>query len=227
MKGKKAGSAANLKRSLKSGSSDYLLRVAADTEIEIRILKEPEEWFEYEEHYSDVHKFFPCDDTECIGCEEGLKTSKKVALPVYDIGNETVRVMAAPKGVAEKFLAKYDRYKTLLDRNYLVVREGSTQENTTYEVETQPPTKMKLVKLAAKVPDLEEMIASQIPSPDDDDDFMPPRQRGKKKTSTSKKPTARRTIRSDDDDEDYTPPRRHVAKKTAKKVVKKKGRSLS
>lgn len=218
IKGKVAGSVQALKKAIKNsgGGVEFLLRVGADEEVEVRFLTEPDQWFTYDEHYHPDYKFFPCDTEQCLGCAEGLSTQRRTAMIVLDVENDQVRVFAAPYTVVEKLLKRYDRYHTMLDRNYIVMRSGSTQSDTTYDVESGPAMKMKTAKYMKDLPSIEDVLTAQIPSPDDDDDdddFLPPRKKSKK--AAGKKGKAKSTRFDDDDDDDLPsiPRQRRAVKK--------------
>lgn len=207
IRGGKVKSIATLKSSMKKGGggSQYLTRVPADGTLTVRFLTEPTEWVTYFEHYDQVRKFYPCTD-DCPGCTEGDRPSARYLSNALDVGESRVIPLVMPKSMAGSVLKKYEKYATLLDRDYELSRSG-TGLDTEYDVTPEPPTKMNIDRfdLLDLMVILEGQLesadsASSSSSDDDDDDDAPATKRARK--DAPKSVAAAITGAADDDDED-------------------------
>lgn len=199
IRGGKVKSIATLKSSMKKGGgSGYLSRVPADGAMTVRFLTEPDEWITYFEHYDQVRKFYPCTD-DCPGCTEGERPSARYLANAVDVAETRVIPLVMPKSMAASILKKYDKYATLLDRDYELSRTG-TGLDTEYDVTPEPPTKMNLERFDSI--ELMELLQEQLDmadtakSDDDDDDVKPIA-----KKTTTPEPKASTPV-EDDEDED-------------------------
>lgn len=198
IRGGKVKSIATLKSSMKKGGgAGYLTRVPADGAMTVRFLTEPDEWVTYFEHYDSVRKFYPCTD-DCPGCTEGDRPSARYLANAVDVAETRVIPLVMPKSMAASVLKKYDKYATLLDRDYELSRSG-TGLDTEYDVTPEPPTKMNLDRFDAI--DLMELLVEQLEmadsakSSDDDDDEKPVARKSAKSAPKAVEP-------EDDDDDD-------------------------
>jgi hypothetical protein len=85
-----AGDPTKLKRELKesAGSDKWFMTIPADSEVTIRFLAEPWEFISYMKHYigeGKDGKQFPCNEGDCIGCDEGSEPYKVWVAPVVEI----------------------------------------------------------------------------------------------------------------------------------------------
>lgn len=136
IKAKQLGSKKGIERSLKGGSGKYALRVPAEG-VTVRFITEPERWFEAQLHFDERRKTsYPCVGIEdgCIACEEGQEARSRWFANVYSIDEDRVSPFEMPKSVVKLLYKKYDRYNTIMDRNYEITKEG-TGLNTEYEVD--------------------------------------------------------------------------------------------
>lgn len=113
----------------------------------VRFLEEigNKEWTSYWEHYDGLkRKFFPCPgkDEGCPGCEAGNKASKKylVNLLIQSSDDDKVKsgyvnLYKVPASLVSKIMRRDDRYQTVCDRDYEVIRMGSGMD-TEYDLET-------------------------------------------------------------------------------------------
>jgi hypothetical protein len=107
-----------------------------------------------------------------------------------------------PKSVAASLLKKYDKYATLLDRDYELSRSGAGLE-TEYDVTPEPPTKMNLDRY--DLLDLMGLLESQledVPVNSDDDDEDEEDDKPVKKSVAKAAPKAKAPVEEDDEDED-------------------------
>lgn len=237
IRGRAVKSIKTLKSDLKKGSAggDVLTRIKADTDLMIRFLTEPDGWVDYAEHYSQTHHYFPCDASACIGCEEGLRTSTKYAIPALDVDNEKVILLSVGRGLADDIIKKYDHRNTIMDRDYTIQREGSTQDDTNYYLHEEDRKKRNLSKY--KVPSQNEILKMMEPlvpreSEDDADDeemdaiSKPRGKRSSRDSGSAKKKASTRRVRDEDDDDEDDEPRGRRPIKRAVKPVKKAGKTL-
>lgn len=194
IRGGKIKSIAGLKSSLKKGGSGYLTRVAADSALTVRFLTEPTGWVNYWEHYDDVRKFFPCTD-DCPGCLEGDRPSQRYLANALDVAETRVVPLVMPKTMAASVLKKYEKYGTLLDRDYELTRSGQGFD-TDYDVTPESPSKMNIDRY--DLLDLWELLEGQLATADGDDedeadDVPAPKAKAKKRPEP---------VDEDDDDDD-------------------------
>lgn len=206
LRAKKVSNVKSLKASLKKGSgAAYMKRVPNDDSLNVRFLTEPDEWYEYYEYFTEKDKFFPATegmDPDVV--RELGNPSKRFLCQVVDIDENAVVPLVLPKSLAQSLMKKYDKYQTLMDRDYELVREG-TGFDTTYEAIPEAPTKFNARKF--ELLDLLEVLEAQIPKDedydededdldddlldddDDDDDDVPIRRTARQTKRPAKRPT--------------------------------------
>ena len=222
IKAKRLGSKKGIKASLSAGGGKFAQRVPEEG-IELRFLTEPEEWFSVDIHYGDKDAF-PCDEDECVGCDEGLDSSKKWYANAYWPEEERVVVFEMGRSVVEGVLKKYDRNQTVMDRNFEITKEG-TGLQTRYYVEPMDAQRIKGLDDKETIDIgkfLEDWLERVLKEEGGEEVISSSGRRRTSKSSTSKR---RRPIEEDDieddddDDDDDTAPRgrRAPAKKTTKK----------
>lgn len=147
IKGGRAGSVTALRAATerKVGEDSYLQRIPADDSMEVRFLTDPEEWQEYYEHYDQVMRYFPCTDDNCPGCMEGDKPQKKYLANVLLTDDGRVVPLVLPKTLVSRLLNRYERYATMKDRPYELIRTGSGLD-TEYDVNPEVPSKLNTKK---------------------------------------------------------------------------------
>lgn len=109
--------------------------------IAVRFLQEPgADWLEYFEHFDkEAKRFVVCTGDGCDFCDSGdSRPSKRTLANVLDIASGEVVALKMPMTVVRTILKKYDRYDTLIDRDYQIDREG-TGLNTEYDVTPDAP----------------------------------------------------------------------------------------
>jgi hypothetical protein len=207
IRGGKVKSMSGLKSSMKKGGgAGYLSRVPADGALTVRFLTEPIEWIEYWEHYDSVRKFYPCSDT-CPGCLEGDRPSQRYLANAVDVGETRVIPLVMPKTMAASVLKKYEKYGTLLDRDYELTRSGQGFD-TEYEVTPEIPTNMKLDRF--DLLDLWELLEGQLGNTgddddvddDDDDDVPAPKSKKRAPAPVDEDDDDEEEVEAEDEDED-------------------------
>jgi hypothetical protein len=233
------GSIAAVKNSAKAGGNKHVRNIASEKSLTVRFLEEPSEWFGFYQHFEKPEGYFPCTGDDCRGClnpsDDGSKSFRYLA-NAYVVDDSKVMAVMMPKSLVEQLLAYYDKYDTILDRDYDLSKTGSGKEGTKYMASPDSPSKMKTSRF--KLLDLDDVLESMIVGDDDDDDDDDEPPRKKKSSSASKK--SRRTSDDEDDDpwdddddeddedeEDERPRKKKASKSkptkkvTGKKVVKK------
>lgn len=241
-----AGDPTKLKRELKesAGSDKWFMTIPADSEVTVRFLAEPWEFVSYMKHYigeGKEGKQFPCNEGDCIGCDEGSEPYKVWVAPVVEIedGKPTrARAMVVPKSIVDTLSRKADKGPgTVMDRDYIIQREGSGKDNTKYLLDFEARKRRDLSEFEA--PDIMEMLEQQLDDVLESDliDDEPPRRGGRPTKKATKKamPARRRTHDEDEDDEDEdddeapwddAPPARSSTGAARKRPIKKAARPL-
>lgn len=154
--GKKMGTLKALRDSLKKGGSSlntFIKNVPAEG-ITVRFLTEPEEWFGYYEYWNDeTRNFCPMAVGEVL--PDGSRPSFRYLTCAVDIDSDRVIPLKLAKTAANSLILKYDKYGTMLDRNYELQRYGEGLD-TSYDVTPDAPSKLSLAKY--DVIDLEKIL---------------------------------------------------------------------
>lgn len=154
--GKKMGSVKALKESLKKGGSSlstYIKNVPSEG-ITVRFLTEPEEWFGYYEYYNAESKNY-CPMAQGEVLPDGAKPSFRYLACAVDVESDRVIPLKLAKTAANSLILKYDKFGTIIDRNYELQRHGEGLD-TTYDVTPDAPSKLHLSKY--EVLDLEKVL---------------------------------------------------------------------
>ena len=201
VKAKKAGTIKKLKSSLKrGGGGQFIKNVPKDSGITVRFLTEPTEWVEYQEYYlEDMEpRFFPAFEGLDPDVVADLKRpSKRYLACGVDRENNEVIALKMPKSLVESLMKKYDKYETIMDRDYELVRDGDGLD-TTYEAIPEAPKRMNVAKFEPL--DLLNVLESQIPASlkgeddddDEDDDNDPPWKDDDKPVRSKRRPIKKR-----------------------------------
>jgi hypothetical protein len=226
VKAQVVGSISRLKTMLAKGAgSGALTRIADKQELHVRFMEEPETWVQYLEHFDRANGFFPCsDDGTCLGCQDSTRASKRYLVNAVDLDERRVIALVLPHSLADELAKKYDRFNTLLDRQYDLSRQGTGKNDTTYSVDYHEPKRFDLSRF--ELLDLMEILETQLPKDNDafEDDEEDDARPAPKKAAA---PAARRAV----DDEDFArptarPPLRRVTSApqppaAAKKLLKR------
>ena len=156
--GKKMGSLKAVKDSLKKGGSSlnsFIKNVPADG-ITVGFITEPEEWFGFYEYWNDESRnFTPMAVGEIL--PDGARPSFRYLASAVDIETDRVIPLKLAKTAANSLILKYDKYGTMLDRNYELQKHGEGLD-TTYDVTPDAPSKLNLAKY--EIIDLEKVLVS-------------------------------------------------------------------
>jgi hypothetical protein len=167
---KPMGSIAAVKASLTAkGNADngeiWIKNIPADG-LNVRFLSEPDGWFGYSEYFDPAAKLFiPMVEGEIL--PNGTKPSFRYLVNAVDLVNDRVIPLKLPKQAASSLFNRYDKYQTLLDRPYELMRYGEGL-NTTYEVVPEAPSPFNAAKY--ELHDLGEiLLAARIRALGDED----------------------------------------------------------
>lgn len=203
--GRKVGNLKRLKETLKSG--DYLIKlIPKDGSITVRFLEEPENWVNYFEHYDQaMKKSYPCiEEGSCPGCATDERRSSRYLANAVDVSNDKVVAIQLPKDLVSRLVNRYEKYDTMMDRDYELSRTGSGLD-TEYDCEAEPPMTRKLAKY--KLVDLTDLLDQVYQQVFGEGDSAPEKPAAVKKRAASKAAPAstskRRTkFAADEEDEE-------------------------
>lgn len=223
IKGRKMKSIADARKTSKGGGGEGFITYIGEDGLMLRLLAEPDEWWGYTEHYDDVLGSFPCVEGDCHGCANGDKGAFRYLVPAVGREDDKVLIVKVPKSLAQDLVTKYDRRKTLLDRDYFLYKEGTGKNNTRYKVDDEDTSKFNFGKY--KVPNLGAALVASWDrvfgdgeEEDEEEVAAPARRRkvaGNKKAATRRNSAIRGTDDDDEDDEDDRPVRRRTAGKSS------------
>lgn len=186
------GSIKKARSAMKGGGagSDILRRLKADESLTVRFLQQPSEWHEAYYHFVDS-KFVWCSGKKtCPGCVAEARRSKLALANVLDVKANRVIIIQMPVTLAEQVIKRYDRFDdTVMDRDYILSREGSGQNDTRYSADYDPPRPRKLTGLVLH--DIGAIVDAEAGDSDDEDEAP--------RSTKSSKPSRRSR---DDDYED-------------------------
>lgn len=235
IKGRQMKSVDDARKSSKGGGGKGFINFIPEDGILVRLLAEPDGWWGYDEHYDADLGYYPCTVDDCVGCDNGTDKSFRYLVPALDIEEDRVIALKVPKSLASEMVSKYDRRKTVMDRDYFFYKEGSGMNNTKYKVDDEEKSRINLSKYEDDIPDLGEVLEEawarvfdddDSGSNDDDDDDRPRRStRGAaKKAGSKKRAPAKKAARNRTDDDE---PRRRVPAKKAGAAKKASARKTS
>jgi hypothetical protein len=228
IKAKKVTSMKQLRQTLNRGNR-MLTRIPKydrDMPFDVRFLAEVDsgEWVEYEEHFDDKLKYFPCSE-DCIGCDEGMDRTTRFLAPALVRDDDKVVPLVVPGSLVDSLADMAEQFDgTITDRDYRLIRKGAGKEGTKYSCLPLDETRVRLDRY--KVPNLTAVLRQQLPGAvdeDDDEDEAPPPRRKVSPPSIARRSNGGRTAsasrtlstrkasparRRDDDNGDDESPRR-------------------
>jgi hypothetical protein len=151
---KKFSSIEDVKKSLKKGgqgSGQWIKNIPAEG-LTVRFLTEPDKWFGYFEYW-DGTTFVPMAEGEVL--PDGAKASFRYLTNAVDSASDTVLPLKLPKSAANSLMMRYEKYGTMLDRDYELDKHGAGLD-TTYEVTPTAPSAKSMGKYSLH--DLESVL---------------------------------------------------------------------
>ena len=126
------------------------------TKVRIRFLVDMDSGYTFTFHDSFERSInTPCQEIfgrSCPYCgDDGLRTRDQYCWPVWDYDAKEVKLLLAPVNNCSPIpalVAMYDTYGTLLDRDYVITKQGS-QQNTTFSVVPMDQVKFRNDKAKA------------------------------------------------------------------------------
>lgn len=168
IRGGSVGNISQLRKALKKKNNTAIMqRVPSEGSIEVRFMTEPDGWKKFWEHYDETRNYFPCVEPDCIGCAVGNRSSERYLASVVLIDESRVVPLVMPKTLAAQVMKAYDKYHTILDRDYDLSRTG-TGFDTEYSALPEDATKRNLSRYEEL--DLMEILEAQLGSKVDDED---------------------------------------------------------
>lgn len=166
------GSVDAIKDSLEGSGDGVWIKGIPEGTTTVRFLQEPSEWFMYRERYEPTKKrFWPVltEDEEWYTDEEGKnrRATLRYLTNVLLVEDDRVVPLKVPKTLAEALITRYERYKTITDRDYDLIRSGKGL-NTSYDALSDEKLKRNLSQY--DLHDLEEVLMSARDEVKGDDD---------------------------------------------------------
>lgn len=142
IKGGTFKSVGHLKGMFNKSSAPLITNVQADNTKVVRFLTEPDEWFAYQEYWdNDIRRYIPVAD----GVEPPVRPSQRFLAQCVDRETDQVIALKMPKDLANRLVLRYDRYNTITDRDYEIMRTGKGLD-TSYDVTPEAPTSFESAK---------------------------------------------------------------------------------
>lgn len=186
MKVKQFKSLNALQRELSKGGGGERQIISVPKEgIKVRFITEPDQWLQIEEHW--VGGGFEICKEDCALCEDG-RPSKRYITNAVDVMNKKVIALKLPITLIRTLLKRYDRYSTVMDRDYEISKSGTGKE-TEYDIDS-PDGKSEFNFSRFEPLDLMAAVKAEYGTDDDDDDDDVPEPKSA----------------SRDDEDDDTPP---------------------
>ena len=203
IKVKRYSTAKALKKSLKrNASSGAFLQGVGEDGMVVRFLMEPEEWLEYQEFFNEATNRSEIVTEDWVK-PAGAKRNPSKRFGVCVLNRETGEVVGLRMAstLAQNLLLYYEKYGTIMDRDYELIREGKGMD-TKYNAIPEAPERIRGIEKyeVLDIMEILETMASDGEEEDDDDeddeDVRPSR---RKIGSVGKK--AKRRIEEDDEDD--------------------------
>ena len=166
--GSKIGSVSALKKSLEktssSGGDVWVKYIPKNSDLVVRFLTEPDEWVLYSEAWDSEARngkgsSYPISTDMVIPDDQ--RVSKRYLAAAVDIDGDRVVPVCIPRSLMQQVISRYERYGTMVDRDYALSRSGAGLD-TTYMMDPEPPLARKLDKYSAL--DLEAVLAAAYDS---------------------------------------------------------------
>lgn len=172
------------------GAASFIKSIPNDSVMTVRFLQEPHDWYGYYEGYLEERKrYFPVPE----GMDWDGRKSFRYLTNVIDTDTDTVIPLKVPSSLANRLVVRFERYGTLLDRDYDLLRTGKGLE-TEYDVETNAQEDRKL--------DQYELIDLEATLVDAYDSVFATGDEDEEKETNPLKQRARRNVAVDEEDVD-------------------------
>ena len=147
-------------------TSSLVINVPADSTKVVRFLTEPDQWFAYQEYWdNERRRYIPVAD----GVEPPVRPSQRFLAQVVDRETDQVIALKMPKDLTNRLVLRFDRYNTIMDRDYEIMRTGKGLD-TFNDVTPEAPTSFDSAKYT-KI-DLLEILETAFNSATGDDNAL-------------------------------------------------------
>jgi len=156
--GQQVGSMKKLKEGLKSGAGPIKF-IPKNGNIMVRFLEEPDKWVKYLEVFDAVRNVgwpVPEDESAPGFPDPDMRKTKRYLANAVSIERDEVIALQMPTTLVNDLVVRYERYETLLDRDYELFRTGEGMTGTNYGLTPEPASKRNMAKY--KPLDLEEAL---------------------------------------------------------------------
>jgi len=168
LKGGVADSIEQLRRQAAGGSRaqrSVQLYIKADSSVKIRFLQEPTAFMQYQEHYDEAQKMFvPAIENDPLDQhpnEKTRRTSQKWLVNCLNVEDGRVHLVKLNQDLVTRVLTRYQKYGTICDRNYEIIRTGGSRE-TKYDLEGDDVSQIDLARFQAKMHDPTSWLLGEV-----------------------------------------------------------------
>jgi hypothetical protein len=150
----RGGEVDDIRRDLSSGS-DRILALKDGDSVKVAFLEEADNALRYRNHSISVNKQFrgvPCGGEKCPICAQGSNPSSRALINVLDVKAKKIKLWPMSGETYSDVLTKFARRKTILDRYYTIIRQGTGTE-TKYVIEREDEKLPSSVKKLIDTPD--------------------------------------------------------------------------
>lgn len=147
------------------GGRSAQIFIKPDSSIKFRFLTEPTGWMEYQEHYDeDKKKFVPAIDNDPLDNHQSdrtRRTSRRWLANILNLEDGRVHVVKLNPDQLQRLLTRYQRYGTVMDRAYEIIREGGGRDSK-YSMDQDDPVQMDVSNHLSKCHDLEDYLLGEV-----------------------------------------------------------------
>lgn len=164
-----AGSINAVRRALaQSGgasSRQKLIFLRPDSSVKVRFLQEPAEFCQYYEHYvPETKNFVPAIENDPLDEHPNPRARGRAMrhlVNVLDLESSQIRILKMNQDLTNRVILRYQKYKTLLDRDYEIMREGSGFDSS-YDITPESPVPVDIQRYRPKLFDLELYLLEEV-----------------------------------------------------------------
>lgn len=172
----------------KKKSTSTIAYLPANSRTPYRILQEPNEWAQAYGHYNPKFEWCVGAEDGCEACAGNVKKKELWLLNALERKTGAVVLLQIPFSLAQQLFKRFERYGTVMDRDYELIREGSGLD-TEYSADPMDRRRMDISRYLEKLLDPDEAIEAEMG--------------GEEPASTKPSKKSRRRAEDDDDfDED-------------------------
>lgn len=143
------GSMEALEKDLEARSPGEMPWIKYITEdgMKVRFLTEPDQWVGFTEYFNQsTRRFIPMEEGEII--PDSSSPTKRYLANVLDVNTDEVVPLKLPKSLASDLMETTKLTGSITDRDFDLIRLGTTMENTSYKNLPSAPMERNLDKYA-------------------------------------------------------------------------------